>query len=144
MRIMGLDVGERRIGVAISDELGLTAQPCCVVEVDRRDPDAALERIAALCAEHEVELAVIGLPLSLSGGDLGSSSRRARSLGKRLSGLGRLEVVYRDERFSTREAERVLIGAGVRRADRKRSVDKLAAALILQGYLDGEADAHRP
>ncbi|MFO8074410.1 MAG: Holliday junction resolvase RuvX [Polyangia bacterium] len=143
MRIMGLDVGERRIGVALSDELGLTAQPCCVVEVDRRDPTAAVERIVELCAEHEVELVVIGLPLSLSGGDLGSSSRRARSLGERICGHGRLEIVYRDERFSTREAERVLIGAGVRRADRKKSVDKMAAALILQGYLDGEADANR-
>lgn len=139
IRVLGLDVGTERIGVALSDELGLTAQPLTTLAVRGRDP---LPEIAGLCREHAVTAIVIGLPLSLGGGDRGDGSRRARDLGRRLAGATGLEVVFRDERFTTAEAERVLIGAGVRRERRRKVVDKLAAALILQGYLDGRADRH--
>jgi len=130
---MGLDVGSRRIGVAISDELGIAAQPLCVVLTGPGDP---VEEILRLCAEREAAEVVVGLPLSLGGQDRGTSSRRARAFGERLARESGLPVVYRDERFSTAEAERVLLEADVRRKDRKAVVDKVAAALILQGHLD--------
>ena len=138
MRIMGLDVGSRRIGVALSDELGLTAQPLTAVEAGA-GARAAAEAIAGLCAEHGVEKVVIGMPCSLTGGDRGAGGDRARELGRALGERLAVEVVYWDERFTTAEAERVLVSAGVRRDKRRRVVDKLAAALILQGYLDAES-----
>jgi putative Holliday junction resolvase len=137
IRVLGLDVGTDRIGVALSDGLGLTAQPLATLEVRGRDP---LPVVIDLCREHEVTLVVLGLPLSLGGGDRGEGSRRARALGQRIRESIGVEVVYRDERFTTAEAERVLISAGVRRGKRRTVVDKLAAALILQGYLDGRAN----
>jgi len=134
VRALGLDVGSRRIGVALSDELKITAQPLVVlVAKSRRD---AVARIRALCAEHEVDTIVIGLPLSMSGGDRGSSGVRARELADLLRDAVDAEIVLRDERFTTAAAERVLIQGNVRRADRREVVDKIAAALILQGWLD--------
>lgn len=137
MRIMGIDLGSKRIGVALSDELGLTAQPLTAVDA-RGGASSVAGRLAELCAEHEVGKIVIGLPLTLGGEDRGQGSRRARELGRALAEHTSVEVVYWDERFSTAEAERVLVSAGVRRDKRRRVVDKLAAALILQGYLDAE------
>jgi putative holliday junction resolvase len=137
MRTMGLDVGSRRIGVALSDELGITAQPHCVISAGPGKPDP-LPALVRLMEEREVEAVVVGLPLAMGGGDRGSSSRRARALGQRLAELTGVEVLFVDERFTTAQAERVLLEADVRRADRKGVVDKVAAALILQGYLDGK------
>jgi putative Holliday junction resolvase len=134
MRALGLDVGTRRIGVALSDELRITAQPLVVLEAKGRRDTVA--RISALCAEHEVDTIVIGLPLSMSGGDRGSGSARARELAGLLAGAVAAEIVLWDERFTTAQAERVLIQGNVRRAERRQVVDKIAAALILQGYLD--------
>lgn len=134
MRALGLDVGSHRIGVALSDDLKITAQPFVVLAVQGgRD---VVDRIRALCAEHEVDTIVIGLPLSMSGGDRGSSGVRARELAARLGEAVSAEIVLWDERFTTAQAERVLIEGNVRRADRRKVVDKIAAALILQGYLD--------
>lgn len=134
MRALGLDAGSRRIGVALSDELGITAQPLEVIDAKaERDPVA---RIAALCAEHGVDTIVIGLPLSMSGGDRGAGSARARDLAARLGAAVRAEIVLWDERFSTAAAERSLIEGGARREKRRAVVDKIAAALILQGWLD--------
>jgi putative Holliday junction resolvase len=138
MRIMGIDVGSKRIGVALSDELGLTAQPLTTVEA-RGGAGSVAGRLAELCAEHGVEKVVVGLPLTLGGEDRGQGSRRARALGRSLAEQTSIEVVYWDERFTTAEAERVLVSAGVRRDKRRRVVDKMAATLILQGYLDAEA-----
>ncbi len=135
MRLMGLDVGLRRIGVALSDELGITAQPHQVLPVGPGEADP-IQRLAALCREHEVEKVVVGLPLSMGGGDGGVSSRAAYALGDRIVEELGVEVTFWDERFTTAEAERVLIGANVRRRRRKQVVDKVAAALILQGYMD--------
>lgn len=137
IRVLGLDVGTDRIGVALSDELGITAQPLATLEVRGRDP---LPAIADLCREHAVTAVVVGLPLSLGGGDRGDGSRRAQWLGQRLAEATGLEIIYHDERFTTAEAERVLVLAGVRREKRRGVVDKLAAALILQGYLDGRTN----
>jgi len=134
VRALGLDVGSRRIGVALSDELRITAQPLAVIEIERLGD--AVARIQALCAEHEVDTIVVGLPLSMSGGDKGSSSVRARNLARLLAEAVTAEIVLWDERFTTAEAERVLIQGNVRRKARRAVVDKIAAALILQGYLD--------
>lgn len=135
MRCLGLDVGERRIGVAVSDETQSIAQPLEVLAAGS-SAAAAVRALAALAAEHEVETIVVGLPLSLGGGDRGAAAARAREIGEGLRRTGAAKVVYLDERFSTAEAERLLIGAGVRRDKRRAVVDKLAAAIILQAYLD--------
>lgn len=139
MRIIGLDVGHRRIGVALSDETGLIAQPLETVEV--RDIESALEALAKLCSLHEVEKIVVGMPLSLSGGDRGSSARLARAVAKRLAGRTALPVVFVDERFSSTQAQRVLLEGNASRRKRKGAVDKMAAAIILQTYLD-QGDRH--
>jgi putative Holliday junction resolvase len=138
LRILGLDVGTARVGVALSDELGLTAQPLTALEV-RGGISETGERIRELCEQHEVARVVVGLPLALDGGDRGAGSHRARAVGAELERIPGVEVVYWDERFSTVEAERVLVSAGVRRRDRRSVVDKVAAALILQGYLDAQS-----
>jgi putative Holliday junction resolvase len=137
MRVLGIDVGSKRIGVALSDELGLTAQPLTAIETGGGS-GAVTDRLAELCAEHQVEKIIVGLPITLGGEDRGQGSHRARALGQALAEQTSIEVVYWDERFTTAEAERVLVSAGVRRDKRRRVVDKMAAALILQGFLDAE------
>ena len=133
MRILALDVGTRRIGVAISDESALIAQPVDYIDVKSTNP---VNEIARLCRKNGVNRVVVGLPLSMSGGDRGTSSRRAKALGKVLEEQVGLEVVYFDERFTTTQADRALIEGNVSRQKRKEVVDKVAAALILQAYLD--------
>ncbi|MDD5308218.1 MAG: Holliday junction resolvase RuvX [Deltaproteobacteria bacterium] len=141
MRLLGLDVGEKRVGAALSDELGVAAQPLEVIEAGRSFA-TAIGRIRELCTEHEVATIVIGMPLSMSGGGRGASARKAKDLGDRLASGLRVEVVYVDERFTTAQAERMLVSAGVRRERRRGVVDKIAAALILQAYLDGRQAQH--
>ena len=136
-RILGIDPGEARIGLALSDPLGITAQPlgCLNCIGPRKD----LNRIAALVREHEAETVVIGLPRLLSGdeGQAAAGSRLlAQGLGRRLPGV-RIELW--DERLTTVEAERTMISADVKRRERRAVVDTLAAVLILQGYLDAQA-----
>jgi putative holliday junction resolvase len=140
MRILALDVGTRRIGVAISDESALIAQPLAYIDVSKVNP---VNEIARLCRENQVQTVVIGLPLSMSGGDRGISSRRARALGAVLTDRVKLHVEYVDERFTTAEADRVLIAGNVSREKRKENIDKLAASLILQHWLDRQTSQHR-
>ena len=133
MRVLGLDAGSRRIGVALSDPLGLTAQP--VATVDRGGDEETLERIRVALGGAEVDLAVVGLPLRLDGSE-GGAARDARRLGDLVArGLG-VRVELWDERMTTAEAERLLVEAGVRRERRKRARDRVAAAIMLQSYLD--------
>lgn len=132
-RIMGLDYGTRRIGVALSDALHITAQPFAVLEADSAALDIEVKQLAT---EHEVELIVVGLPLSLSGGDTPSTAA-ARQLASRVADATGLPVSLSDERYTTRTAEQTLIGAKVRRNRRKQVIDKVAAAVMLQHYLDG-------
>jgi putative Holliday junction resolvase len=140
MRILGLDVGSVRVGVALSDEDGIIASPLDVIEAEAGEVVAA---IGALCNAHGVQQVVVGLPLSMSGGERGDSARRAKALGKALAERLDVDIVFRDERFSTAAADRSLIGGNVRRAHRKDVVDKVAAALILQGYLDEQRTAQK-
>jgi putative Holliday junction resolvase len=139
-RVLGLDPGERRIGVALSDATGMIAQPHMVI--DRRRQDLA-ETLRSLYQEHGVGTVVVGLPVSLSGEE-GASARRARSFGAEVEEILGCEVVYQDERFTTVQAEDALLEAGMRRVERRDKRDKVAAALMLQGYLDAARRGETP
>lgn len=132
MRIMGLDLGQKRIGVALSDPLGFTAQGLTVISYDR--DEEALQRIAALCREYTVEQIVAGLPLNMNGSRgpaVGEVERFAALLKKRTG----LPLTFIDERLTSQAAERALLEGGLRRRKRKAVKDRLAAVLILQSYL---------
>ena len=132
-RVLALDPGRRRVGVAVSDPLGHTAQPLAVLVPDGED--ALLAQLDELCRELEVEVIVVGLPLNLDG-SAGPEAERARRLARRLrERLGRTVVEW-DERLSTAAAERLLLDADLSRARRRHLRDKVAAAVILQAYLD--------
>ena len=135
VRYLGIDPGERRIGIALSDPLGIIAQPHVVL--DRRR-GSVIDEIQAICDEYAVETIVIGLPTSLSGEE-GSAAERARVLGDEVAGATGCEVVFFDERFTTVQAEAALLEGGMRRRERRETVDKVAAAVMLQGYLNGRA-----
>jgi putative Holliday junction resolvase len=142
MRTMGLDVGTKTVGVAISDGLGLTAQ--AVTTVRRTNLKADLAALAELAREHEVSRVVIGLPLNMDGseGPRAEASRKfAEVVGQSLS----VPVEFWDERLSTVAAERTLIEADLTRAKRRQVIDQVAAQFILQGWLDAHrsgADVH--
>lgn len=140
MRYLGLDVGTDRIGVALSDETGLIASPHSTLQV-KSGLKRAIDQIEALVESEEVSAIIIGLPLSLDGGAQGASCGRSKKVGAALELRLGLAVYYWDERFSTAEAERVLIAADMGRKARRKVVDKVAAALILQGYLDARGPA---
>lgn len=135
MRILGLDIGMRRIGVALSDAMGWTAQPLETVQVHK--DGRHLRRIAALCKEHNAEHVVAGVPYEMDGRE-GPSVRRVRKVLKAIEPLVGMEIEEIDERLTTKQAERVLIQADMSRKRRKQVVDQLAASLILQGYLDSK------
>lgn len=137
-RALGLDFGSRTVGVAVSDGLGLTAQG---VEIIRRTSEnklrQTLARIEALIAEYDVGVLVLGFPKNMNNtiGDRAEKSLVFKQMLERRTGL---PVVMWDERLTTVEAHRTMIESGVRREDRKKYVDKIAAVYILQGYLDYE------
>jgi putative Holliday junction resolvase len=130
---MGLDVGEKRIGVALSDPFGTFAQPHTTLTREREATD--LVRLAVIARDHEVTALVVGLPLHMSGEE-SAMAAKIRAFGDRLGAELGLDVTYWDERLTSQEAERTLIAGGVRRNKRKQVVDQVAAVLILQGYLD--------
>lgn len=136
MRALGLDVGSKTIGVALTDEANIAAHPLTVLERVGNSGDSA--RIAALVAEHGVTDLVVGMPYELSG-RVGHRARRVRELSAALRAALGDTVAYheQDERFTTAEAERVLLAADVSRARRRQVIDQQAAALILQAWLDG-------
>ena len=137
-RLIGLDVGEKRIGVALSDGLGMTAQPIGVVERKSLDKDCA--RIMEMVSEHAIDCAVAGLPLKMNG-DEGEQSERVRHFCLAFTKRTGLEVVYQDERLTSAQSERMLIDSGVRRGQRRKVIDKMAATLILQAYMDSHPGA---
>ena len=138
MRVLGLDLGERRIGVALSDGTGTIASPYEVIE-RRGDRAADHMAIAAAVADVEASLVVVGLPRSMSGRD-GPAAKTVRAEVTELAARLGVDVELWDERLSTVTANRALIEGRVRRRARRDSVDKVAAAVILQSWLD----AHRP
>lgn len=133
MRILGLDVGEKTIGVAVSDELGLTAQGVEVVRRTKLEED--LRRLAEIIDEYSVEEIVVGLPKNMNG-TIGPRAEWVMEFVSVLESEFELEIKYWDERLTTVAADRTLIEADVSRKKRKKVVDKLAAMFILQGYLD--------
>jgi putative holliday junction resolvase len=140
MRVLGLDIGTRRVGVAVSDELGMTAQPLETVHIGRGE--SAVPRIAEICEQYGVGLVVAGVPFELNGraGKMVRLVRRVLDQVREVTGLSIEEV---DERFTSRQVERTLLEADVSRARRKQVIDKLAAALILQGWLDSREPEQR-
>jgi putative Holliday junction resolvase len=135
-RTLGLDVGTKTIGVAVSDEMGWTAQGLSTLA--RRGRAADLEALRRLAAEWEVERIVIGLPKNMNG-TLGPQAALVLEFAEAVKAALGLPVVTWDERLSTVAANRALLEADVSRRKRKAVVDTVAAALILQGYLDRQA-----
>ena len=133
MRSMGLDVGEVRVGIALSDQTGLIAQGHATLERSGWDRDLAY--LAKVAEEHEVDRLVVGNPLNLDG-SAGRQAERSRDFAERLKEATGLPVVLWDERFTSLSAEKVLIEAGVRRKKRRAAIDRMAAAIMLQSYLD--------
>ncbi len=133
MRILALDHGTRRIGVAVSDELKMIAQP---VEFIPAVPYAAfLDRLKVLIREKEVELILVGMPRNMDG-SYGEAALRVREFITVLQETITVPIKVWDERLTSKQAERLLIEGEVRRQDRKGKIDKTAAALLLQSYLD--------
>ena len=130
---MGLDVGSHTIGVAISDELGMTAQP--IKTIRRKSKEEDVREIKAIIAEYEIIKIVVGLPKNMDG-TLGKQAEIIFRWIKALQGEIKLPMITWDERLSTVGASRVLLEADLSREKRKKVIDKLAAVLILQGYLD--------
>lgn len=136
MRLMGLDYGDRRIGVAISDEFGWTAQGHTVIE--RRKPEEDLEKIRQIAEAEQVGGVVVGLPKNMNG-TVGPRGEICIAFADTLRDILQLPVHLWDERLTTVSAERTLLEADVSRKKRKQVIDKMAAALILQGYLDSKS-----
>ena len=137
MRILGLDYGSRTCGVAVSDPLGITAQGLeTTVRKEENKLRRTLARIEELVREYGAEKIVLGFPLNMND-TIGPRAEKTLAFKEMLERRTGLPVILQDERLTTVEAEEVLIEAGVRREYRKQYVDKLAAVLILQGYLDG-------
>jgi len=133
-RYLGLDVGNRRIGVAVSDELGLTAQPVLTLmrKSNRRED---MRSLARLCRRFGVAGIVVGNPLHLDG-KASPQSAKTQAFAAELGELTGLPVHLRDERLTTHEAQQILYQAGRKRQEHKRVVDQVAAVMILQGFLD--------
>jgi putative Holliday junction resolvase len=130
-RFLGLDIGDRRIGVAVSDELGTIASPVGMIP---RQSNVAAE-VRALVAQYGAVRVIAGLPIGLSGRE-GPQAQAVRAFVDELARKLEVPVEFYDERLSTAVAERSLIAGGTRRAKRREKVDAVAAAVILQGYLD--------
>ena len=136
MRILGLDYGSKTVGVAVSDLLGMTAQP--VETVTRKEENKLRKtcaRIEELIREYDVTKIVLGLPKHMND-DIGDRAEKSIAFGEMLKRRTGLEVVMWDERLTTVEAEQTLIECNVRREDRKKYIDQIAAVFILQGYMD--------
>ncbi|MFC2171087.1 Holliday junction resolvase RuvX [Acidobacteriota bacterium] len=137
MRTLGIDLGTVRVGLALSDELGITAMPVPALSGVPGGEDL-VEAIMAIAKERGAGRVVIGLPIKLDGTE-GPEAEGARAFARVLSERSDLEVDLWDERLSTRQAEKLMIDAGVRRKKRRKSIDSVAAALVLQSYLDARA-----
>ena len=132
-RLLGLDIGNKTIGVSVSDPLGITAQG--VTTIKRTSKVEDVEALKALIDKYDVEKLIVGLPKNMNN-TLGFQAKRTMNYADYLKEALNMEIVYVDERLTTAGAEAALLEGGVRRENRKKHVDKLAATLILQMYLD--------
>lgn len=138
MRLMGLDVGSKTVGVAISDELGWTAQGIEIIPIDESQENLGLKRVKQLVEDYQVTGFVLGLPKNMNN-TLGPRAARSQYYGERLKHKFGLPVDFQDERLTTVQAERMLIEeANISREKRKQVIDKLASVVILQNYLDAK------
>ncbi|MGN7476738.1 Holliday junction resolvase RuvX [Solibacillus silvestris] len=137
MKIMGLDVGSKTVGVAISDALGWTAQGIETVKIDEAAGEFGIERIKELVKEHNVTEFVVGYPKNMNN-TIGPRGEASENYKKLLEDIFGFPVKLWDERMTTMAAERMLIEADVSRKKRKQVIDKMAAVMILQGYLDSK------
>mgnify|MGYP000647003738 CR=1 FL=1 len=136
MRIMGLDYGSKTVGVAISDALRLTAQ--AVETIERKEENKlrrTCARIEELIKKYDVEKIVLGFPKHMNN-DIGERAQQSMEFGEMLKRRTGLEVILWDERLTTVSADKHMMESGIRREDRKKFVDEIAAVFILQGYLD--------
>ncbi len=134
-RILGMDLGEKRVGLALSDPLHVSAQPLGIIKLEKEE---LLDKLRQLVAAHGITRVVVGLPKNMDG-SLGTKATEALALAQRLRDELKLPVVTWDERLSTVRAERALRQAGLSHGKRKKRIDTVAAQLILQSFLD----AHR-
>ncbi len=140
MRVLALDVGDRRVGVAVSDPLGLLARPLTVIT--RRSKEMDYRTIAALVEEQEVSLVVVGHPLELHG-EVGPQARRVERYAAGLAAHLAVPLILWDERLSTAEAEQILHASGESTRQYRGRLDAVAAAVILQSYLDAVEERER-
>ncbi len=137
MRILGLDVGTKTVGVALSDEMGWTAQGIETIRINEERNKFGFERVQELVKQYNVDTIVVGLPKNMNG-TIGPRGEACQQYAEQLRELLGIEVIMWDERLSTMAAERLLISADVSRKKRKQVIDKIAAVVILQGYLDSK------
>ncbi|MGP7816887.1 Holliday junction resolvase RuvX [Niallia sp. 01092] len=137
MRIMGLDVGSKTVGVSVSDALGWTAQGIETIKIDEEKNEFGFSRLEVLIVEHDVSKIVVGLPKNMNG-SVGFRGEASMHYAKLLEEKFGLPVVLWDERLTTMAAERILLEADISRKKRKKVIDKMAASMILQGYLDSQ------
>lgn len=135
MRVVGLDIGTKTIGVAISDLFGWTAQGLTTIKWQEKNLTSADKALKDIIDEYEVEKAVIGLPKHMNG-SIGDRGEASIAYAKHIEQTHHISTVLWDERLTTVAAERVLLEADVSRKKRKNVIDKMAAVMILQGYLD--------
>ena len=136
MRVMGLDVGSKTVGVAISDPLGFTAQGVEIIKINEEAKEFGFDRLGELVKEYQVDKFVVGLPKNMNNTE-GPRVEASKAYGDKIKEIFNLPVDYQDERLRTVQAERMLVEqADVSRDKRKKVIDKLAAQLILQNYLD--------
>jgi putative Holliday junction resolvase len=140
MRTMGLDLGSKTLGVAISDAMGWTAQGLETIKINEATKDFGIKRLREIIQEHEVSKIVLGFPKNMNG-TIGPRGEASQEFAKYLEKKFKLPVHLWDERLTTMAAERVLIEADVSRSKRKKVIDKMAAVMILQGFLDRQTNS---
>ena len=133
MRVLGLDIGDKTIGVAVSDPLGFTAQG--VTTIRRKNEEIDLKELITICKEYSVDTIVAGLPENMNG-TIGPQSEKVLAFCEVIKKEINIPIKMWDERLTTVAAHRVMLEADLSRAKRKKLVDKIAATYILQGYLD--------
>lgn len=133
MRILGLDIGDRTIGVSVSDPLGMTAQG--ITTIRRKNSDEDIEQLTKICNSYNIELIVSGLPKNMNG-TLGPQSQKVIEFCDLIKGRIDIPIKMWDERLTTVAANRAMLEADMSRKKRKKLVDKIASTYILQGYLD--------
>jgi putative holliday junction resolvase len=134
---MGLDVGSKTVGIAISDELGWTAQGLKTLKINEEKNEFGFEEIGQLIKEYGISKVIIGLPKNMNG-TIGPRGEASKQYAQEVENQFSVETVLWDERLTTMAAERVLLEADVSRKKRKKVIDKMAAMMILQGYLDSK------